>query len=183
MQSQNELKIYSFFTLTDNSKWKMSPISSSIITKPSKDALYKYGDLIQNNAISWMVECFEPETIELLKALSTIDMSAVLELMEALSCRNVYFESLEPVSDKVNEKRIKAGKIPFYETKILVINPNGKAVDKTDKGGTHASPRQHLRRGHIRRYATYSIWINNTVVGKAENGRVDKSYNVKEKSN
>jgi len=104
----------------------------------------------------------------------------IVELLEALSCKNVYTESLGNFNHKKkNERLIKAGKLPLYETKILVVDSAPKTIDKTDLGGTHASPRQHLRRGHIRRYATYSIWINNTIVGKASTGKIDKSYEVK----
>lgn len=103
----------------------------------------------------------------------------VLELCEALSCKNVYTESLEVIDERVNEKRIKAGKVPFYETKILIVDSKPKEIDTTWKGGTHASPKQHLRRGHIRRYSWGNIWINNTIVGKSSNGKIDKSYTVK----
>ena len=103
----------------------------------------------------------------------------IFELLEALTCKNVYTELLEPIDEKKNERRIKQGKLPIYETKILVIDTKPKEIDTTWKGGTHASPRQHLRRGHIRRYSWGNIWINNMIVGKAENGKVDKSYAVK----
>ena len=104
---------------------------------------------------------------------------SVFELLEALSCRNVYTQPLESVDERKNKKRVAKGKLPLYETKILVVDSVAKEVDTEWKGGTHASPRQHLRRGHIRRYADYSIWINNMVVGKASNGKIEKSYEVK----
>lgn len=103
----------------------------------------------------------------------------LFELLEALTCKNVYFESLEGIDLGKNERRIKQGKVPFYETKILCVKSTGSEIDKSWKGESHASPRQHLRRGHIRRYEEYSIWINDQVIGKAENGRIDKSYAVK----
>jgi hypothetical protein len=103
----------------------------------------------------------------------------IVEFLEALSCHNVYTEPLAVIDEKKNERRIKQGKVPLYETKILVVDTKPKEVDPNWKGGSHASPRQHLRRGHIRRYATHNIWINNTIVGKSENGKIDKSYAVK----
>ena len=121
-------------------------------------------------------DSFPKETKDFFK---TAIFTPVTELLEALSCRNVYTELLEPVNSKVNERRAKAGKLPLYETKILVVDSKPKEIDPNWKGGTHASPRQHLRRGHIRRYEDYSIWINNQVVGKASNGKIDKSYEVK----
>jgi len=119
----------------------------------------------------------EKETIEPLRAMM---LTPIQELLEALSCNNVYTETLGEFNHKKkNDKLIKQGKLPSYETKILVVDSSAKLVDKTDLGGTHASPRQHLRRGHIRRYSTYNIWINNQVIGKASDGIIEKSYEVK----
>lgn len=178
-QLPNELQIYSFFALSNN-QWHLSPISGVLSINKNIKKSYLNGDISHKTLIPWMMKELDSEIIDMITALSTIDMSVVLELMEALICRNVYIETLEKGEHKKkNERRIKQGKIPLYETKILVVNPAYKEIDKTDLGGTHASPRQHLRRGHIRRYATYSVWINNTVVGKAENGIITKSYDVK----
>jgi len=41
-------------------------------------------------------------------------------------------------------------------------------------GGTHASPRRHWRRGHIRRCKNKIVWIKPQLVGK--NGFIDKEY-------
>lgn len=104
----------------------------------------------------------------------------LIEFFEALACDNTYVQSLGNFNHKKkNEKLKKAGKLPLYETKILVVDSQPKNVDTTDYGGTHASPRQHLRRGHIRRLASgKTIWINNQIIGKASNGKIDKSYSV-----
>ena len=100
-------------------------------------------------------------------------------LIEALNCKNVSTVNAQNASTK-NEKRIKAGKIPFYETKMLVINAHSVLSNKTDDiSGTRASPRQHLRRGHIRRLASGNIWINSFLAGDATKGTITKSYTVK----
>jgi hypothetical protein len=108
------------------------------------------------------------------------EVRAVLELIEALSCSNVNHESLEAVDVRKNEKRRKAGKLPIYETRFLTIDPLKSAGGK-GKSSAHADrngPRQHLRRGHIRRLPDKNIWVNSCVVGSISNGRVDKSYRV-----
>lgn len=103
----------------------------------------------------------------------------LFELLEALSCKNVTTEPLEVIDPKVNARRIRDGKLPLYETKILVVNtkhadyPNGER-----RGGSHASPRQHLRRGHIRRLPKGNIWVNSCVVGDPTKGRIEKQYQV-----
>lgn len=104
----------------------------------------------------------------------------ILELLEALSCRNVSTTNHQEAFTG-NAKRVKAGKLPFYETRMLVIdtqyNPSGKTGNG---GGSHASPRQHLRRGHIRRHQTAgNIWIQSSVVGDPTKGSINKSYQVR----
>jgi len=127
----------------------------------------------------------EPLTLESKKAmyLDTIKISMfpVLELIEALTCRNVSTTNHQDASP-ANAKRVKAGKLPIYETKMLVIDVNYTASGKKMEGGSHASPRQHLRRGHIRRLESGNIWVNSCVVGDPAKGRIEKSYQVKNAS-
>ncbi|MGJ0515181.1 MAG: hypothetical protein ACR65O_05440 [Methylomicrobium sp.] len=102
----------------------------------------------------------------------------VLELIECLSCNNVSYEPIQKIKESTNLKRIKAGKLPIYETHVLFIEP-GKAFAKSKSEGVSAfkkSPRQHLRRGHIRRLEGKKIWVNQCVVGLLKNGLIDKSY-------
>jgi len=104
----------------------------------------------------------------------------IVELLEALSCTNITTEPLEQIDPKKNAKRIKAGKLPIYETKILVLKTPQTVSKGQPGGGAHASPRQHLRRGHIRRHHTAgNIWVNNCVVGDPAKGIIDKQYRVK----
>jgi len=103
----------------------------------------------------------------------------ILELLEALTCRNVSLVNHQEASP-VNPKRIKVGKLPIYETKVLVVD-TGDDIGETIRTGrvVHASPRQHLRRGHIRRLLAGNIWVNSCVVGSLKKGIIDKSYLVK----
>ncbi len=103
---------------------------------------------------------------------------AVLELCEALSCRNISTVNFQDASPK-NPARIKAGKLPFYETKMLVVDCSTSiSRNNNGAGGTHASPRQHLRRGHIRRLESGNIWVNSCVVGDPSKGSINKQYTV-----
>lgn len=103
------------------------------------------------------------------------EVRIVLELLEALSCKNVVIDNAK--IPKIGERGAANKNLPFYETKCLTI----KATQKQGTGtrtGTHESPRQHLRRGHIRRLETGNIWVNACVVGSSEKGVIKKSYNV-----
>ena len=100
------------------------------------------------------------------------------ELLCALTCRNIEIDTLQQESPK-NQRRIKAGKLPIYETKVLTLKVNETVKQSGKTGFSHASPRQHLRRGHIRRHPTAgNIWVNNCVVGSAEKGFIEKQYKI-----
>ena len=110
------------------------------------------------------------------------EVSALLELCEALSCSNVHHQVMEQINPAVNQRRIRDGKVPMYETRTLWIDVPGGSKDSGDwKGGTHRSPRQHLRRGHIRNLQSgKKVWVNAAVVGAKESGIIKKDYAIKE---
>ena len=65
----------------------------------------------------------------------------------------------------VNAKRIKKGKRPFFEWTTVEIKP--RAAVSESAGGTHASPKPHLRRGHVRRYKSGKVVaIKSMIVNK-----------------
>lgn len=107
------------------------------------------------------------------------ECSAIMSLVEVLSCANVQTETL-PAPKFLNAKRIAKGKVPFFEFKVLTLD-----LDETSKSfspslnGTHASPRVHLRRGHIRRLTDRFIFVKAAVVGDKSRGVVMKEYAVK----
>ena len=110
------------------------------------------------------------------------EVSALLELCEALSCSNVHHQVMESINPVINQRRIRDGKVPMYETRTLWIDVPGGSKDSGDwQGGTHRSPRQHLRRGHIRNLQSgKKVWVNAAVVGSKENGIIKKDYAIKE---
>ena len=106
---------------------------------------------------------------------------AVLEVVEALSCSNVGFSD-HFSSAKPNLKQ-KKGKIPFDSYRVLTVQTSNSDSSKEPIKGTshdgHASPREHVRRGHIRRYASgLKIWINNTIVNPGSGGKIMKTYSI-----
>ncbi|MCK4821801.1 hypothetical protein KA005_38910, partial [bacterium] len=107
------------------------------------------------------------------------EITTMLELCEALACSNVTTDTTQTENKKVNIKRVKKGKLPLYETKVLSIEVP-QTHERTGIGTQdRRSPRQHLRRGHIRILQSGSrIWINSCVVGDKEKGRIDKEYRV-----
>lgn len=146
------------------------------------------GNIPIQGTIKVQYQCPFPKTLEY--SGKTIDSTkgiidnatfCLVELLEALSCRNVTTEPIEKVNPSVNSRRIKAGKLPICETKMLVIDTKAESSGYCKSvGGSHASPRQHLRRGHIRRHPTAgNLWINSCVVGDPSKGTITKSYEVR----
>jgi hypothetical protein len=99
------------------------------------------------------------------------------DFLTALSCRNIEQTITQKCDPALNARRINKGKLPLYEERILTIKVNAKQSTGT-RTGTHESPRQHLRRGHIRRLESGNIWVNACVVGSSEKGVIKKCYNV-----
>ena len=108
-----------------------------------------------------------------------VEAFVVLELVEALTCSNVGIGTIQSVKPGVNARRVRDGKLPLYETKILTITaPNTTKQLWTPLGGTHASPQLHLRRGHIRMIpAGRPVWVQAHSVGTK--GGVKKTYKIK----
>lgn len=102
------------------------------------------------------------------------EVNAVLELIEALSCSNVRHEAL-PVR-KLNKSASKRGALPFDEYRVLTVrSPGGDEEQAAARAAAalHRSPREHLRRGHIRIYESGKrIWINPTLVNAGVGGKI-----------
>jgi len=112
------------------------------------------------------------------------EVMSLIHLMVALNLDKGRHEVL-PAPEKLNKKRAKKGRIPMYEYKILDIIADvmqvTKPTAKPHQGGTHASPRMHKRRGHVRRLRSgRTTWVRNMIVGKPGSGAVEKEYSVHE---
>lgn len=104
---------------------------------------------------------------------------SVLELVEALSCNNVASEIVERIDPALNARRRRQGKLPLYEVHRLVVKVGGVAhaigAPVADRNG----PREHLRRGHVRRLPDgRRTWVQCCVVGSRALGVIRKTYAV-----
>lgn len=82
----------------------------------------------------------------------------------------------------LNARRIKKGKRPLYDWVTIDISAPTAAAS-TPKGGTHASPKPHERRGHMRTYKSgKQVFIKSMTINKhkiAEAGFVFHDYTTK----
>jgi len=80
-----------------------------------------------------------------------------------------------------NQRKQSKGKMPAYDWTTVVIEPSTERSQH--QGGTHASPRQHDRRGHLRRLSTgKTCWVKAHKVGDATKGVIFHDYKIKEVS-
>jgi len=89
-------------------------------------------------------------------------------------------EAYQPVvKEGLTSKRLQAkGKAPLFSWHTVKIEP--PKPKQEHRGGTHATPRLHDRRGHLRRLANgKTCWVRACKVGDASKGVVFKDYEVK----
>jgi len=102
---------------------------------------------------------------------------AVAELLEALGCSNVKAEK------KPNKKRLagrRSGELPYDDYHELIVYTSRGANERSESISGGAKRREHLRRGHIRRYQSgLKIWVQAHVVNAGAAGKVTKHYKVK----
>lgn len=104
---------------------------------------------------------------------------AVTELLEALTCSNVKAE-LKPNKKRLQGRR--PGELPYDDYHELVVEVRGakSGSESTESAEQGPKRREHLRRGHIRRYKSgLKIWVQAHVVNAGAAGRIDKHYRVK----
>lgn len=92
----------------------------------------------------------------------------------AMNCTNVVRQK-HHADAKIQVARAKRGKAPLFSYWTLVLN--GKRKETRKIGGTHSTPRVHLRRGHPRQYAPGKwTWVQPHAVGNRDRGMVHKDY-------
>jgi hypothetical protein len=77
----------------------------------------------------------------------------------------------------INKKREAKGKLPLFEYRLLKISPALRLPGHVPDGGTHASPRLHWRRGHIRCLSSgMHTQVRPCLVGHKSLGQIKKDY-------
>lgn len=97
--------------------------------------------------------------------------------LTALNCTNVRRVECTPDA-KLQKARAKRGKKPLFSFWTLELAPSTPEAG-APAGGTHVSPRLHLRRGHARQYAQGKYtWVQPCVVGNKALGIIHKDYRL-----
>lgn len=102
-------------------------------------------------------------------------VQATMRFLSAMNCTNVHRQEHKP-DTALQKARAKRGKQPLFSYWTLELNGRDGGAAQSF-GGTHASPRVHLRRGHPRQYAPGKwTWVQPHAVGNRELGMVHKDY-------
>lgn len=103
----------------------------------------------------------------------------LIRFLVAISCSNV---THDPVCSAKKEKykSSKTNPYGFDEYRTIVVKNNYQAHSSSGHSGIHRSPREHLRRGHVRRLSDgKNIWINSMVVNSGTRGKITSDYDLR----
>lgn len=182
-QQEAEIVMYVTIFHSETQKWgTMSPLRINrdhYIERNDKgepDVLYSFDPLSPDEMLS-AHELYHPYLV------------VFLQFMNAMACKNVKAEH-SPVSK--TRRAMQKGPIPYDEYKVLTtfVTPRDQKTPKekgvpcknyeSATGITHASPREHLRRGHIVRMSNGTVyWRNATIVMAGNGGKIEKAYAIK----
>ena len=113
-----------------------------------------------------------PPRTQVMRALAIIDRFARSLSEPAKAYRAT------PENTFINRARLKKRKPALdYDWHTVQVAPS--APKSEPKGGTHASPRLHDRRGHWRIRNGRKHWVRACVVGDPDKGVVEKDYHVR----
>jgi hypothetical protein len=150
--------------------------------------LYNYSRCERSWGLMWVANCVDFSTgeVQVMCRNGVLDADvkmsveylthAVRAFCSAMSCVNVQRHH-HMIGPKLQKARAKRGKAPLFSYWTLQLD--GKSERGDDCGGTHASPRVHLRRGHPRQYAPGRwTWVQAHAVGNRAAGMVHKDYSA-----
>jgi hypothetical protein len=101
-------------------------------------------------------------------------MRSIGGFLSAINCCNVTRVKIA-VDPKLQKARTKRGRLPLFEFWTLQLVSH--QTDQLSLGGSHSSPRVHLRRGHPRSISGGKYcWVRACVVGDKSSGVVHKEY-------
>lgn len=139
------------------------PVASPMLVYAVDEGLVKYGPVGQNETI-------DPKEAQMILGFVSAWLGSLSRRAES------YVPSVKPTF--TNRRKIAQGKAPTYDWRTVVIEP--VQAKREHQGGTHASPRQHDRRGHLRRLRSgKNVWVRACKVGDASKGVVFHDYQIK----
>lgn len=107
----------------------------------------------------------------------------LFEFLMALSCSNVDYESkISSMGSARAAMKQKKGALPFdsYRMLTLKVSKKSSAGNSDEPQYDRHSPREHVRRGHVRHYKSgVRVWINAMIINAGIGSKMSKTYVVK----
>jgi hypothetical protein len=108
------------------------------------------------------------------------ELSVYMDFCKALAEYETEIIDHRPDAETARKRRIR-GKKPLYTYKVITITGK-RRVSEVSKGGTHASPVAHLRRGHWRTYKSgRKSWVRAAMINGTD-GIVVKDYKMESRA-
>jgi len=108
------------------------------------------------------------------------ELSVYMDFCKALAEYDTEIIDHRPDAETARKRRLR-GKKPLYTYKVITITGK-RRVSEISKGGTHASPVAHLRRGHWRTYKSgRKSWVRAAMINGTD-GIVVKDYKVESRA-
>lgn len=108
------------------------------------------------------------------------ELQVLIQACSVINCANVTTADVHAPS-ALNKKRRASGKQPFFTYKVLALHEERHTTGKPGAIGQHASPRMHLRRGHLRQLEHKVVWVRPALINaESKHGVVHKDYRVRE---
>jgi hypothetical protein len=121
---------------------------------------------------------FDPESDAVFDRTDKQVVALYSAFCQKLASHKTTTTDIEPDPTENRRRRIR-GKAPLYTYKLLTIGERKETASSRGRGGTHASPRSHLRRGFYRTSKKgVRHWVSSAYVNGAP-GFVHKDYEIK----
>ena len=107
-------------------------------------------------------------------------MWPMAQVLKVMQCSNVAFERVSGMGDRRTLPNGRINENTYYRLTVDMagVKSSGKSVSY-EKTEARWHPRQHVRRGHIRRLPNGNrIWIQSCIVGASNTGVIGKEYKV-----
>jgi hypothetical protein len=153
---------------------KSFPLSRTNPKSMTEEEGLSYGEVIPNRFTSGQT----PFTLEEYAAMEIRnvgqEISVYIDFCMALAEYETEFSDQHPDRQQQKLRRLR-GKSPLFTYKVIKITGKRK-ISQSSRGGTHASPVAHLRRGHWRQYKSGKVaWVSAAMINGTD-GMVVKDY-------
>lgn len=107
------------------------------------------------------------------------EVKVVAQFLLAANCGNVAPVKIHEPSAKQMKAAEARGNLPFNSYWALDCSFDQDEDPTRSMGGSHATPRLHVRRGHIRHLPSGKLtWVRQCLVGNPDRGVVEKHYEI-----